>query len=180
MVFRSHHPARGMLQSRNIARPWHVLLAMALRTVILAPVSGANPPDEDGVVRYKDTYPLLNSTFRTLAGARTQSGGCSFKFPPLTRKRGAGPLETRQDETDFRTCITTLETGIPGGEFIEFGRRARRGQHTTSNPAQASSRVQRRAPLASLAGAVTYTVRFTVTWEDLLNIDVNWLPANLT
>lgn len=69
-------------------------VAMSLLIVgLVATSAGAGGPVDTARVKYTDNYSLENSTFQTLSGTRTETGGCAFGWTRQWRNTYINPAQ---------------------------------------------------------------------------------------
>lgn len=130
----------------------------------------AEVPTGTDVDVYTDSYSLADPTTQVLQGTVGPGGTCLFKFPKLTEPLGGPNLEMRQVWTDFSTCTTGLETGIP----------PRSNQEPTPIGSGSATIEQTSTQRMLQRAAASGTIRFRVWWQDIIDLTVNWLQSNLT
>jgi hypothetical protein len=160
-------------------------LLVSLSVVLFAPSAlGATPPrPPQGAVTYHDNSPDLTQTsYELWPGVPTFDGGCNFSFPHLVWIHGTPPPQRRQIWTDFKTCITALETGVSSAPW-DAGTAMGKGvaQEVASNSTKA---LNTHSPGVTCCGGggggTTYTATYRIIWSDPFGIVTTWLRSSIT
>jgi hypothetical protein len=148
-----------------------VLATLSLMpTTAAASGPSASSAQQHLTVVYRAGEPLRDSTVRTVAGTPTADGGCVFRLPSLSLAAGQHAIESRQLSTDFTTCTTAVETGVPTTS-----------SDASSGPAlDARSGVTTDSPASGDTILATASAYYRVWWEDVINLRVTETRSNIS
>jgi len=120
---------------------------------------------------------MLDSHTETLQGKRTIDGGCSFPMPALTLAPEEDIVGVQQISANYNDCSTVVEFGIPTGVSAAPATRT-----DSSDPQQLGVTSVEPEDVAIAAAYPTRrtTGYYEVEWEDVFELDVNWVQSWLT